>query len=140
MPSMKTLDGQTLAFGKEGSYSIDDEKASILYLDKMFRAADMNNKIHVQALQSNINVIANMLNIGSIPEDGTLDGPTQEAFQYFMDNRELFIEHGISQHVDAKKTEQLVEPAEQVFTENEYPPTIEEMKALEVDIGKLYED
>ena len=34
MPNATTLEGQTLSFGKEGSYSQDDEKAFILYLDR----------------------------------------------------------------------------------------------------------
>ena len=139
MPKIVTLDGQTLSFGKEGSYSVDDEKASILYLDKMFRTADMLNPDHISALQKDINMIAEMLNLGSIPEDGYMDDATSEAFQYFLDNRKLFLEHGITQHIDAKKLDKLTEPAEQVFTESEYAPTMDEMKALEVDIGKLYE-
>ena len=139
MPKIVTLDGQTLSFGKEGSYSVDDEKASILYLDKMFRTADMLNPDHISALQKDINMIAEMLNLGSIPEDGYMDDATSEAFQYFLDNRKLFLEYGITQHIDAKKLDKLTEPAEQVFTESEYAPTMDEMKALEVDIGKLYE-
>jgi len=137
MPSITTLDGQTLPFGKEGSYSQDDEKAFTLYLDKMFRAADPNNKMHVSALAKNINVISEMLNLGKIPEDGVIDESVQGAFNYFTDNRVLFLKHGISEHINAKKLEQIQAPA---FTETEHAPTIEEMKELEVDIGRLYDD
>ena len=40
----------------------------------------------------------------------------------------------------ARELDRMTAPAENVFTENEYPPTMEEMLNLEVDIGKLYED
>lgn len=135
MPNITTLEGQTLSFGKEESYSIDDERAFILYLDKMFRAADPKNKAHISALAKNMNVISGMLNLGQIPEDGVLDDSVQGTFNYFAENKDLFLKHGISKHIDAKKLEKITNPA---FTEAEHAPTIEEMKKLEVDIGQLY--
>lgn len=136
MPSFATLDGQTLAYGKKGAYNIEDEKAFILSLDKQIRAADLNNKMHLGAVQKNLNQISQILNLENLSEDGTLDQPTVDAIQYFQNNSDLLKEHGISQHVDAKKLEKLTNPA---FTEVEHAPTMEEMKALEVNIGELYE-
>ena len=139
MPNFKQLDGQTLQYGKEGTYLPEDEKAFILSLDKQFRAADLNDKAQVAVLASNINTIAEMLKLGRIPEDGTVDDEVAAAFQYFIDNRDLFIEHGITEHINAKKLEQMTAS---VYTEAEAAniPTIDDMKKLEVDIGKLYTD
>ena len=137
MPSFRTLDGQTLQYGQEGTYLPEDEKAFILSLDKQVRAADLTNKSHASAIQSNLNQISKILKLGLLPEDGVIDEETGQSLQYFVDNRELFLEHGITEHINAKKLEQMTNPA---FTETEYAPTIDEMKALEIDIGKLYED
>ena len=137
MPELTTLEGKTLQFGPEGMYSVDDEKAFNLYLGKMIRAADLTNKSHVTALQKNLNQISGILNLGLLPEDGVVDDATRESLQYYTDNQDLFIEHGITEHINAKKLEKMTNPA---FTESEYAPTMDEMKALEVDIGKLYED
>ena len=137
MPSFRTLDGQTLQYGQEGTYLPEDEKAFILSLDKQVRAADLADKTQVSAIQSNLNQISKILNLGFLPEDGTVDEETNQSIQYFINNRDLFIEHGITEHIRAKKLEQMTAPA---FTPSEYAPTMNEMKALEVDIGKLYED
>ena len=137
MPSFRTLDGQTLQYGQEGTYLLEDEKAFILSLDKQVRAADLTDKNQVSAIQSNLNQISKILKLGPLPEDGTIDDETNQSIKYFMDNRNLFIEHGITEHVRARKLEQMTAPA---FTPNEYAPTMDEMKELEVDIGKLYED
>mgnify|MGYP003117050679 CR=1 FL=1 len=136
MPNFITLDGRSIAYGREGSYAIDDEQAFVMSLDKQIRAADFNNRNQVSAIQKNLNVISGMLQLGLIAEDGTVDNPTAEAIQYFQQNSDLFKEHGISQHLDAKKLEKLTNPA---FTEAEHAPTMDEMKALEIDIGALYE-
>ena len=130
-----TLDGQTLAYGKQEGYSVDDEKAFTLSLDKQTRAADLNNKDHVLALKKNLNQISKILKIGPLPENGNLDEPAIASIQYFQNNAKLFKEHGISQHIDAKKLEKMTNPA---FTETEYAPTIDEMKKLEVNIDELY--
>jgi len=139
MPNFKELNGQTLQLGKEGAYLPEDEKAFTLMLDKQFRAADLNDKAQVATLASNVNTIAEMLKLGRIPEDGTIDEEVAAAFQYFIDNRDLFIEHGITEHINAKKLEQMTAS---VYTEAEAAniPTIDDMKKLEVDIGKLYTD
>ena len=139
MLSFKQLDGQTLQYGKEGTYLPEDEKAFILSLDKQFRAADLNDKAQVATLAANVNTIADILKLGRIPEDGTIDEEVGAAFQYFIDNRDLFIEHGITEHINAKKLEQMTAS---VYTEAEAAniPTIDDMKKLEVDIGKLYTD
>ena len=137
MPSFRTLDGQTLQYGQEGTYLPEDEKAFILSLDKQVRAADLADKTQVSAIQSNLNQISKILNLGFLPEDGTVDEETNQSIQYFINNRNLFIEHGITEHIRAKKLEQMTAPA---FTPTEYAPTMDEMKELEVDIGKLYED
>ena len=135
MLNFTTLDGQTLAYGKQEGYSVDDEKAFTLSLDKQARAADLNNKQHVIALKKNLNQISKLLELGSLSEDGNLDEPAIASIQYFQNNAKLFKEHGISQHIDAKKLEKMTNPA---FTETEYAPTIEEMKKLEVNIDELY--
>ena len=138
MPNFKQLDGQTLQLGKEGTYLPDDEKAFTLMLDKQFRAADLNDKTQVSILASNVNTIADILKLGRIPEDGTIDEAVAASFQYFIDNRALFIKHGITEHINAKKLEQMTAS---VYTDAEAAnvPTIEDMKKLEVDIGKLYD-
>ena len=139
MPNFKQLDGQTLQLGKEGAYLQEDEKAFTLMLDKQFRAADLNDKTQVSILASNVNTIADILKLGNIPEDGTVDEEGSQAFQYFVDNRELFIKHGITEHINAKKLEQMTAS---VYTDAEAAnvPTIDDMKKLEVDIGQLYTD
>ena len=141
MPTFTQLDGQTLQYGQEETYLPEDEKAFILSLDKAFRAADLNNKGHVAALQKNINQISKILGLGPLPVDGAMDEATLQSIRYFTDNRALFLEHGITEHINAKKLEKITEPAESTYAEGEYPvPTIDDMKELEVDIGKLYED
>jgi hypothetical protein len=135
MLNFTTLDGQTLAYGKQEGYSVDDEKAFTLSLAKQTRAADLNNKQHVIAIKKNLNQISKILNIGLLSEDGSLDDPAISAIQYFKNNEKLFNEHGISQHIDAKKLEKMTNPA---FTETEHAPTIDEMKKLEVNIDELY--
>ena len=135
MLNFTTLDGQTLAYGKQEGYSVDDEKAFTLSLDKQVRAADLNNKEHVIALKKNLNQISKLLELGSLSEDGNLDEPAIASIKYFQDNAKLFKEHGISQHIDAKKLEKMTNPA---FTETEYAPTIDEMKKLEINIDELY--
>ena len=137
MPSFRQLDGQTLQYGQEGTYLPEDEKAFILSLDKQVRAADLTDKKQVSAIQFNLNKISTILQLGTLPEDGVVDDDTAASLQYFIDNRDLFLEHGITEHIRAKKLEQMTAPA---FTPNEYAPTMDEMKELEVDIGKLYED
>ena len=137
MPSFRQLDGQTLQYGQEGTYLPEDEKAFILSLDKQVRAADLTDKKQVSTIQSNLNQISKILQLGTLPEDGVIDDETGASIQYFIDNRDLFLEHGITEHIRAKKLEQMTAPA---FTPNEYAPTMDEMKELEVDIGKLYED
>jgi len=139
MPNFKELNGQTLQLGKEGAYLPEDEKAFTLMLDKQTRAADLTIPSDVSTLAFNMNTIAEMLKLGRIPEDGTIDEEVAAAFQYFIDNRDLFIEHGITEHINAKKLEQMTAS---VYTEAEAAniPTIDDMKKLEVDIGKLYTD
>ena len=139
MPKFKQLDGQTLQLGKEGTYLPDDEKAFTLMLDKQLRAVDLNDKAQVSTVASNINTIADILKLGRIPEDGIIDDAVAASFQYFIDNRELFIKHGITEHINAKKLEQMTAS---VYTDAEAAnvPTIDDMKKLEVDIGQLYTD
>jgi hypothetical protein len=126
-----TLDGQNIAYGKQEGVYLDDEKAFILSLDKAIRAADLNNGINVRSIQKSLNQIAQRIEVDSIPESGVLDESTLAAITYFQQNADLFKEHGISQHMDAKKLEKMTNPA---FTETEYAPTIEEMKKLEVNL------
>ena len=135
MLNFTTLDGQTLAYGKQEGYSVDDEKAFTLSLDKQTRAADLNNAQHVIAIKKNLNQISTLLELGSLSEDGNLDEPAIASIQYFQNNAKLFKEHGISQHIDAKKLEKMITPA---FTETEYAPTIDEMKKLEINLDELY--
>ena len=136
MPNFITLDGRSIAYGREGSYAIDDEQAFVISLDKQIRAADLGNRNQVSSIQKNLNTISSILKLNTIPEDGTMDEVTGEAIRYFQQNSDLFKEHGISQHLDAKNLQKMTNPA---FTEAEHAPTMEEMKALEIDIGDLYE-
>ena len=141
MPSFKTLDGQTLQYGQEGTYLPEDEKAFILSLDKQVRAADLKNAEHISTLKWNFNQMEKLMGGPGMPVDGLLSQDIAEALSYYINNRDLFIEHGITEHLNAKKLQQTTESAESVYAEGEYPgPTIDEMKGLEVDIGKLYED
>ena len=140
MPSFRTLEGQTLQYGQEGTYLLEDEQEFIQMLDKQVRAADPKNKEHIAAVQGNFNVISGILGLGKLPEDGELDQATIETIQYFDNNKDLFAKYGITEHITARKLKQTIQPSEVIFTETEYPPTIDEMKALEVDIGKLYEN
>jgi len=137
MPSFTTLEGQTLQYGQEGAYTLKNQQAFILELDKQVRAADPTDEGHIKALQKNLNYIVRMLGMDTLPETGVLDVATVEALDYFKQKRDTFIEHGIENHVDATELEALTNPA---FTETEYAPTMEEMKSLEVEIDKLYED
>ena len=139
MPNFKQLDGQTLQLGKEGAYLQEDEKAFTLMLDKQLRAFDLNQKDQVAIVAQNFNTIADILKLGRIPEDGIIDEEVSQAFQYFTDNRDLFIKHGITEHINAKKLEQMTAS---VYTDAEAAnvPTIDDMKKLEVDIGRLYTD
>ena len=130
-----TLDGQNIAYGKQEGIHLDDEKAFILSLDKAIRAADLKEATNVRSIQKNFNQISQILELNSIPENGVLDDPTIGAIKYFQQNADLFKEHGISQHIDAKKLEKMTNPA---FTETEYAPTIDEMKKLEINIDELY--
>ena len=137
MPSFYTLDGKALAYGNKEAYTLDDEKAFILSLEKQSRAVDPQNKQQVATLQKNLNTIHLMLGLDIIPEDGALDEATQTSWDYFKNNADIFRQHGISQHVKAKELESLTAPAEQVFTEAEYAPTMDEMKKLEVDFDDI---
>ena len=130
-----TLEGQNVAYGKQEGVYLDDEKAFILSLDKAIRAADLNSGINIRSIQKNLNQISQVLELGSLSEDGNLDEPAIASIQYFQNNAKLFKEHGISQHIDAKKLEKMTNPA---FTETEYAPTIDEMKKLEINIDELY--
>tara|TARA_R110002020_G_scaffold154369_1_gene334008 strand:- start:453 stop:866 length:414 start_codon:yes stop_codon:yes gene_type:complete len=137
MLTFKTLEGNTLQYGETEVPELEDEKAFILKLDEQLRAADPKDKEHVTILQSNVNQIASILNLDNLPEDGVMEGPTVDTLQYFNNNRELFIEYGITNHARAKQLEKMTAPA---FTPTEFAPTIDEMIKLEVDIGQLYED
>ena len=132
-----TLDGKTRAFGEKDATTLDDEKAHILSLGKQSRAVDPNKKEDVATLQKNLNTIHLMLGIDVLPEDGFLDEPTQMAWDYFKNNEDVFRQHGISQHVKAKELEKMTAPAEMVFTDAEYAPTMDEMKKLEVDFDDI---
>ena len=133
----KTLEGNTLQYGETEVPELEDEKAFILKLDEQLRAANPKDQNHVSTLQSNMNQVASMLELDNLPEDGMLEGVTAETFEYFNNNRKLFLEYGIKNHVRAKQLERMTAPA---FTPTEFAPTIDEMKELEVDIGQLYED
>ena len=136
MPQFKKLTGEVLDYGnKRNGYDLDSEKAFSLSLDKLARSANLNSQNDVAVMQFNLNQISKILNLDLLPENGILDNATQESIQYFVSNADLFKEHGISDHITAKKLEKTTNPA---FTETEHAPTIDEMKALEVDIGKLY--
>ena len=137
MLTFKTLEGNTLQYGETEVPELKDEKAFILKLDEQLRAADPQDTSQLSAIQSNINAISNILGLGKLPENGVMGNETMESIKYFQDNRSLFVEHGITNHVRAKELEKMTAPA---FTPTEFAPTIDEMIKLEVDIGQLYED
>ena len=137
MPTFKDLDGQTLQYGEQGTYLVEDEKAFILKLDAQLRAADLNNQEQVSSIQSNMNEISAILGLGKLPENGIIGDETAETLNYFNTNRELFIQHGITNHLKAIELAKMEAPA---FTPTEYAPTMDEMLKLEVDIGRLYDD
>ena len=138
MPNFTQLDGQTLQYGQQGAYTLEDQKTFIQELDKQVRAADLNDGKHIKAIKDNLNLIFTYLGAGPIlPPGDELDERTSIALNYFKDNRKLFLEHGIENHTEAKKLEKITNPA---FSETEYAPTIAEMQGLEIDIGRLYED
>lgn len=137
MLTFKTLEGNTLQYGDTEVPELTDEKAFILKLDEQLRAADPKDAGHISALQSNMNMISELLGLGKLPENGIIGNETAETIAYFRDNRELFVEHGITNHVRAKELEKMTAPA---FTPSEFAPTMDDMKKLEVDIGQLYED
>ena len=137
MLTFKTLEGNTLQYGETEVPELEDEKAFILKLDEQLRAADPEDNGHVSVIQSNINIISEVLGLGKLPENGIMGNETMESIKYFQDNRSLFVEHGITNHVRAKELEKMTAPA---FTPTEFAPTIDEMIKLEVDIGQLYED
>ena len=137
MPIFKDLEGQTLQFGNEETYLVEDEKAFILKLDEQLRAVDLNNPEHISFMKHNLNQLSNELGLDPLPKSSDIDEATAQTIKYFNDNRKLFIEYGIKNHPRAKQLEKMTAPA---FTPTEYAPTIDEMIKLEVDIGKLYED
>ena len=135
-----TLEGQVIPYGKTEAHNLDDEKAFSLSLAKMTRALDINNRMHVSAFQKNLNVINKILQLEGLPEDGVWDEDTSAAMDYFTRYTNLFRDHGVTEHLKARELDAMISPAEKVFTEAEYPPTMEEMKSLEIDIDKLYEE
>ena len=137
MLTFKTLEGNTLQYGETEVPELEDEKAFILKLDEQLRAADLASTEQTSTIQYNLNQISDLLGLDKVPENGTVDDPTASAIDYFVNNRQLFIDHGISNHIRAKELEKMTNPA---FTPTEYAPTIEEMQKLEVDIGRLYND
>ena len=136
MPKFKTKEGGILEFGNNEAYNQNDEIAFILSLEKQINSMNPQNPDHVKAFKHNANVIANIVGVNKLPENEMWDDVTNQTFQYISDNLSLLKKYGITEHLNAKKIEKTTNPA---FTETEYPPTIEEMKALEVDIGKLYD-
>ena len=137
MPKFQGLDGEVMQYGNPEEYNLDDEKAFLISFEKQLRTADLNNPTDVSILQSNFNEIANIIGVSNIPTDGTIDNTTADALNYYKDNRKLFMQYGIAEHLNAKKIEEVTNPA---FTKTEYAPTIEEMKSLEIDISELYND
>ena len=135
MPKFKTKEGGILDFGKEEAYNLDDEIAFILSLEKQVKSMNPQNPDHVTAFKQNINEISSIIGFDALPVNSMWDETTQASYDYISENLDLFKKYGITEHINAKKLERTTNPA---FTETEYPPTIEEMKKLEVDIGELY--
>ena len=99
-----------------------------------------DNKLHVASFQRNVNEINKILQLNKLPEDGVWDENTGNAMTYLTQNIDLFRQYGITEHMKARELDKMISPAEKVFTDAEYPPTMNEMKALEIDIEKLYEE
>lgn len=133
--NFKTLQGEVLSFDNDTVDNLDNEISAILNLEKQLNSADLSNESHIRNLKFNINKIAEIIGgIDLLPVNEVVDDTFKKSLQYINDNIDLFKKHGITEHLNAKKLEKITNPA---FTETEYPPTIEEMKALEVDIGQL---
>jgi hypothetical protein len=135
------LKGEALQMGPKGKPTVDAEKAWSQSLVKQLRAADPKNPQQLSIIKQNLNTLSNHLNLGLQPlsTDSTLDNATVAAIQYFNNNAQLFMEHGISDHMKAKELEAITASA---FTEAEAAsiPTIEDLKNLEVDLDRLNED
>ena len=137
MPKFITKDGGVLEFGNNEAYNLDDEIAFILSLDKQINSMNPQDPSHVRAFKTNVNEMAQLIGMDSMPVNEMWDDVSKNTFQYISDNMDLFKKYGITEHVNAKKIEKTTNPA---FTKTENAPTIDEMKALEVDIGKLYDE
>tara|TARA_R100000664_G_C2756322_1_gene144199 strand:- start:2592 stop:3008 length:417 start_codon:yes stop_codon:yes gene_type:complete len=136
MPKFTTKDGGILEFGNNETYNKDDEIAFIFSLEKQINSMNPQNPNDVKVFKTNVNEVAKLIGVDQLPVNEMWDEVTRNTYQYFADNMNLFKKHGITEHINAKKIERVTSPA---FTETEHAPTIEEMKALEVDIGKLYD-
>tara|TARA_R110002012_G_scaffold299583_1_gene498776 strand:+ start:2717 stop:3133 length:417 start_codon:yes stop_codon:yes gene_type:complete len=137
MPKFTTKDGGILEFGNNEAYNLEDEIAFILSLEKQIKSMNPQDPNNVKAFKTNANTIASMIGIDEMPVNEMWDDVTNQTFTYLSDNLDLFKKHGITEHITAKKLEKTTNPA---FTETESAPTIDEMKSLEVDIGKLYDE
>lgn len=137
MLKFKTKEGEILEFGDTEAYNLDNEIAFILNLEKQINSMNSQDPDHVKAFKHNANVLSRIVGVDELPENEAWDDVTSQTYNYIADNLNLLKKHGITEHVNAKKLEQVTNPA---FTETENAPTIDEMKALEVDIGKLYDE
>ena len=137
MFNFKTKEGGILEFGNKEASNLNDEIAFILSLEKQINSMSPQNPDHVKAFKHNANVLSRIVGVNELPENEVWDEPTAQTYQYLADNLGLLKKHGITEHLNAKKIEKVTNPA---FTETEHAPTIDEMKALEVDIGKLYDE
>lgn len=137
MPKFTGLDNGILEFGNNETYNQENEIAFILELNKQINSMNPQDPNHVMAFKKNANEISKILGLNQLPVTEAWDDATNDTYRYLLDNINLFKKHGITEHVTAKKLEKTTNPA---FTETESAPTIDEMKSLEVDIGKLYNE
>ena len=98
------LQGEALQMGTRGMPTADAEKAWSQSLVKQLRAADPKDPEQLSIVKQNLNTLSSFLPLDLKPlhVDGILDQSTVAAIQYFNNNSQLFMEHGITDHMKAK--------------------------------------
>jgi len=133
---LKFIDFNGQEIPLQGEDFLQDERLFLTELDKQYRQADFQEQDQVKAVQKNMNIITEILGLESVPEDGTPNKSTLAMIKYFDNNRELFLEYGIQNHYRAKELEKVMEKVDEP---HEYAPTLDEMKALEIDMERLHD-
>ena len=137
MPKFVTLEGEELEYGIPGEYALKDEQAFILSFEKQLRRLNPKNSNHTDVLRRNANTLLRNLGVDELPMAPGYDTDLANVITYFDKNKRIFMKHGITNHMKAKEIEKTTA---HIDKPHEYAPTIDEMKALDIDISELYED